>query len=231
MQGVCTQALLSLPTYYGSLTWHVMLWCLQFVEERQIVITRKLERIVSRRSSTGGSDSRQFSSRFRDSLSRHLDTIRSLSLKDSVVITPTDQDTPALSHKHSSNDLEIGIKTPHPSLTCNSSPERQTLSKQVSLTLAAAGVPERQAEYVPMVRLLRKHTPAVLLQFLFEAWVSIGFWVITTWLPVQMKKAPINMPEILTQVKAPWVSEVSTCMYKHISRHRVRCIWLASGAV
>jgi hypothetical protein len=49
------------------------------------------------------------------------------------------------------------------------------------------------------VRLLRKHWGGVLLQFLFEAWVSIGFWVISTWLPLQLRKAPVNMPEKLTQ--------------------------------
>jgi MFS family permease len=63
----------------------------------------------------------------------------------------------------------------------------------------AAGVPEKQGEYVPAVRLLRKHWLGVLLQFLFEAWVSIGFWVISTWLPLQLRKAPVFMPEKLTQ--------------------------------
>uniref|UniRef100_A0A383VN35 Major facilitator superfamily (MFS) profile domain-containing protein n=1 Tax=Tetradesmus obliquus TaxID=3088 RepID=A0A383VN35_TETOB len=62
-----------------------------------------------------------------------------------------------------------------------------------------AGVPEKQGEYVPALRLLRKHWGGVLLQFLFEAWVSIGFWVISTWLPLQLRKAPVFMPEKISQ--------------------------------
>lgn len=60
-------------------------------------------------------------------------------------------------------------------------------------------VPEKQGEYVPALRLLRKHWGGVLLQFLFEAWVSIGFWVISTWLPLQLRKAPVFMPEKISQ--------------------------------
>jgi hypothetical protein len=61
------------------------------------------------------------------------------------------------------------------------------------------GLDDRHGEYVPVARLLRKHWVGVLLQFLFEAWVSIGFWVISTWLPLQLRNAPVNMPEKLTQ--------------------------------
>uniref|UniRef100_A0A383VPF9 Major facilitator superfamily (MFS) profile domain-containing protein n=1 Tax=Tetradesmus obliquus TaxID=3088 RepID=A0A383VPF9_TETOB len=60
-------------------------------------------------------------------------------------------------------------------------------------------VPEKQGEYVPALRLLRKHWGGVLLQFLFEAWVSIGFWIISTWLPLQLRKAPVFMPENISQ--------------------------------
>jgi MFS family permease len=58
---------------------------------------------------------------------------------------------------------------------------------------------DKQGEYVPAVRLLRKHWLGVLLQFLFEAWVSIGFWVISTWLPLQLRAAPVFLPEKITQ--------------------------------
>ncbi|WIA40965.1 hypothetical protein OEZ86_004615 [Tetradesmus obliquus] len=45
----------------------------------------------------------------------------------------------------------------------------------------------------------QQHWGGVLLQFLFEAWVSIGFWVISTWLPLQLRKAPVFMPEKISQ--------------------------------
>jgi hypothetical protein len=58
---------------------------------------------------------------------------------------------------------------------------------------------DKHGEYVPAVRLLRKHWVGMLLQFFFEAWVSIGFCVISTRLPLQLRAAPVYMPEKLTQ--------------------------------
>jgi hypothetical protein len=71
----------------------------------------------------------------------------------------------------------------------------------------AEGVPEKQGEYVPALRLLRQHWGGVLLQFLFEAWVSIGFWVISTWLPVQAMLI-VNLTVMgAVQLAAGWASD------------------------
>jgi hypothetical protein len=42
---------------------------------------------------------------------------------------------------------------------------------------------------LPVVMLLRWYWAGVLLQFLFEAWVSCSFWTLTTWLPNQMSSS------------------------------------------
>lgn len=57
----------------------------------------------------------------------------------------------------------------------------------------------RRRTYVPLLLLFRRHILGVMLQFLLEAWVSIGFWLTASWLPVQLRKPPVLMPEILTQ--------------------------------
>lgn len=49
---------------------------------------------------------------------------------------------------------------------------------------------------LPIAMLLRWHWAAVLLQFLFEAWVSCSFYTLTTWLPLHMHTAlgvPLNL--------------------------------------
>lgn len=165
-----------------------------------------LERMVSRRSSAEDMDARKLSSRFSDRITEHFGAVKGSPIQDSTVIIPGDQDVVAPSQKCCNQDLETGAKLSDPghSACC---PADQIISIKPPATCPAADVPGKQRDYVPILRLLRKHTPAVLLQFLFEAWVSIGFWVITTWLPVQMKKPPINMPEILTQVIPPVYSQ------------------------
>jgi hypothetical protein len=73
-------------------------------------------------------------------------------------------------------------------------------SRDATVTITDAdSIQEYKGEYVPALRLLRSRWGGVLLQFLLEAWVSIGFWVISTWLPVQLRKAPVNMPEKISQ--------------------------------
>eukprot|EP00878_Enallax_costatus_P017013 GHUV01017861.1.p1 GENE.GHUV01017861.1~~GHUV01017861.1.p1 ORF type:complete len:573 (+),score=108.97 GHUV01017861.1:493-2211(+) len=215
----------------------------EFVQDRQTVIHRKLERIASRRSS-GGLGSRKFSSSFRiisNSFGRYLDTHESTSLKTSDYNAPTipadkdadtdtagtgvarrgvgsqdlEQGTALASQQHVTNThptdnnskTNLSVGRPHTkSLPYNHRDDNVTKTNNqtddITITLSATdlpAVPESRGEYVPVIRLLRHHTPAVLLQFLFEAWVSVGFWVITTWLPLQMQKAPLRMPQILTQ--------------------------------
>ncbi|KAF8062751.1 kgtP [Scenedesmus sp. PABB004] len=61
------------------------------------------------------------------------------------------------------------------------------------------GLPPAAGHYVPIARLLRKHGGVLLLQVLFEAWVSIGFWTLASWLPGALRKPPVSMPELVSQ--------------------------------
>jgi hypothetical protein len=51
---------------------------------------------------------------------------------------------------------------------------------------------------LPFVMLMRWHWAGVLLQFLFEAWVSCSFYTLTTWLPLHMHSA-LGLPLATTR--------------------------------
>eukprot|EP00775_Hariotina_reticulata_P009249 gene9249-9415_t len=74
---------------------------------------------------------------------------------------------------HVTNDAEVSVPSDNPS--------------------------EKGGEYVPLLHLLKTNFAGLLLQIVFEAWVSIGFYLISTWLPIQMRKTA-GMSELLSQI-------------------------------
>lgn len=173
----------------------------EFVHERREVIHQNLVRIASRRSSSaGGSFSRKFSRGRFDSeeLNGHSDNDAAGHNKH---LNPHGSHAGNQAHLQKLYSLSEDDTTPAkiaaaPPAAAAAAPAEAHASVTIDGT---EGIPEKKGEYVPAIRLLRKHWAGVVLQFLFEAWVSIAFYVITSWLPIQLKKPPVNMPEILTQ--------------------------------
>jgi hypothetical protein len=189
----------------------------EFIRERQQVIQRNLSRIASRRASSIMSRS---SSTASAGAVTPAGSFKSLGLKtiDSLTLTrqqqhrKQQQQRDGLSPQSSSEVAESGAlplqklcslsENAPTAAAAAAAPANAHVTSNGDASIAiegVAGIPEKQGEYVPALRLLRSHWGGVLLQFLFEAWVSIGFWVISTWLPVQLRKAPVNMPEKISQ--------------------------------
>ncbi|WIA20646.1 hypothetical protein OEZ85_005024 [Tetradesmus obliquus] len=192
----------------------------EFTRERQQVIQHNLLRIASQRSSFLISRSSSAAGAAGSGNSLGLKTVDSLAVAKhqnapaaaaaAAAAGPADQCASSgsrdVSFADEAKSKSLGLKAIDSMMVT-----RQRQQQQDAVQFAAsggdasiaiegiAGVPEKQGEYVPALRLLRKHWGGVLLQFLFEAWVSIGFWVISTWLPLQLRKAPVFMPEKISQ--------------------------------
>jgi hypothetical protein len=191
----------------------------EFTRERKEVIQHNLQRIASQRASSfmsrssstasAGAAAAPGSFKLAGSFkSLGLKTVDSLTLNRQQKLKQQQQQnalSPQGSETASMRDVQLqqlySLSEDAPTTAAGpAAANYPTSNGNASIAIeGAAGVPEKQGEYVPAVRLLRKHWIGVLLQFLFEAWVSIGFWVISTWLPLQLRKAPVFMPEKLTQ--------------------------------
>jgi hypothetical protein len=81
-------------------------------------------------------------------------------------------------------------KWPHHTPKTSKPDQQQTLSAPAAAGSWWAGL--------PFVMLLRWYWAGVLLQFLFEAWVSCSFYTLTTWVPAQMSTS-LGIPVPLTR--------------------------------
>jgi hypothetical protein len=63
---------------------------------------------------------------------------------------------------------------------------------------SSSDIPKGCCSNLPFVLLMRYYWAGVLLQFLFEAWVSCSFYTLSTWLPNHMI-ATLGLPVVLTR--------------------------------
>jgi len=98
-------------------------------------------------------------------------------------------------------DIELG-RQPQPSVAgtdVSSAAMKYDTTNDAEMTVQSNSTSQKGGGYVPLLHLLKTNFAGLLLQIVFEAWVSIGFYLISTWLPIQMRKT-IGMSELLSQL-------------------------------
>jgi hypothetical protein len=76
--------------------------------------------------------------------------------------------------------------------------QQKRVSTNGSSLDGVSNIPKGCCSNLPFVLLMRYYWAGVLLQFLFEAWVSCSFYTLSTWLPNHMI-ATLGLPVVLTR--------------------------------